>query len=261
MVYQFDDLVYIRGSRIMPWNPVHKMHVYYYLINGLLIDTGPSSLADQAMAFFQTHTIDQVFLTHIHEDHAGMAYWLEENKKVPIYLHPGSVGDALREPELAPYRLDIWGRRRAFTAAPMPDTISTEEYIFDVIDSPGHCPCHKTLFLRDKGWLFSGDLLSVLKPTTVFHEENLSQMIQSIKIIMELPFHTVFCTHTGILSKGRELFTRKLNYLQQIQQRVKALRMKGFSDEDITSQLFPGSKSSDNLLAQDFSSRNIVATL
>jgi len=261
MVFRFQDIEYIQGSREMPWNRPSKMKVYYYLIDGLLIDTGPSSLAEPAMAFFNARPINQVFLTHIHEDHAGMAYWLQENKQVPIYLHPGSVDEALREPELAPYRVDIWGNRPAFKASPAPDTISTGSCFFQVIDSPGHCLHHNVLYEKNKGWLFSGDLLSNLRPTSVFHEENLSQMIISIDKLLALQFDTVFCSHTGILRNGKDLFTHKLSYLLQLQEDVHDLRRRGLSDEEIDRKLFSRPNPLDMELGKDFSSYNMVHTL
>ena len=62
------------------------MKVYLYIVDGLLIDTGPSTLPWESSDFL-IHPIQQVALTHIHEDHAGMAAYLQEKIKVPfIYM-------------------------------------------------------------------------------------------------------------------------------------------------------------------------------
>ncbi|PKM77216.1 MAG: Zn-dependent hydrolase [Firmicutes bacterium HGW-Firmicutes-15] len=261
MLFKFENIVGTYGSREMPWNPPFRMKVYYYLIDGLLIDTGPFSMAAEGIAFFDSHTIKQVFLTHIHEDHAGMAYWLQENKQLPIYIHPDSVEEALIEPDLSQYRLDIWGRRQAFKAEPVSNTIRTDSYVFKVIDSPGHCRKHNSLYEENKGWLFLGDLLNNLTPRSIFFEENLSESILSIRKILCLNFNTVLCPHTGILPNGRELLTRKLNYLLQLQQEIKTLRIKGFTDKEIDGQLFPGPDSISQMTGGDFSSYYIVSTL
>ncbi len=257
----FEDVIYTSSSREMPWNPPFRMNVYYYLVDGLLIDTGPASLAEEAIAFFNAHTIKQVFLTHIHEDHSGMAYWLQANKQVPIYMHPDSVDEALQEPDLLQYRLDIWGRRQAFQAEPVKNTIRTDSYVFRVIDSPGHCRHHNSLYEENKGWLFLGDLLNNLRPKSIFFEENLSESILSIRKILTLNFNTVLCPHSGILPNGKELLTRKLNYLLQLQQEIKALRIKGFTDKEIEGQLFPGPDSISRMTEGDFSPYYIVSTL
>lgn len=261
MSFSYEDMICTKGSREMPWNPENEMDIYYYLIDGLLIDTGPSNLADIAIPFFKSNPIKQVVLTHIHEDHAGMAYWLQQNKQVPIYLHPGSLEEALREPELSTYRLHIWGRRRAFKAAPVPDILYSDKYVFDIIDSPGHYHYHKAVLLRDKGWLFSGDLVTVLRPTSIFRDENLSEMISSIHSILGLPFHTVLCAHTGIHQKGRDLFARKLDYLLGLQKQIRELRVSGLNDSEICQKLFPAAASLNSIIALDFSSLHIVNTL
>lgn len=261
MYFSHDDLIFTKGSREMPWNPGSHMDVYYYCIDGVLIDTGPYNLADVSIPFFKSNPIKQVVLTHIHEDHSGMAAWLQENKQVPIFLHPGSLEEALEEPELAAYRFDIWGRRRAFEAAPVPDNLFSDKYIFDIIDSPGHYRHHKAVFLKEKGWLFSGDLITVLRPTAIFSDENLSQMISSIQNLLSLPFNTVLCAHTGIHKNGRELFTRKLDYLLSLKSQIRELRADGFSDVEICQKLFPQSDSLNSVIASDFSSLRIVATL
>ncbi|MEN6389169.1 MAG: MBL fold metallo-hydrolase [Syntrophomonas sp.] len=261
MYSNHDDLIFTKGSREMPWNPGSCMNVYYYFMDGVLIDTGPSNLADVSIPFFKQHPIQQVVLTHIHEDHSGMAAWLQKNKQVPIYLHPGSLEEALKEPELAAYRIDIWGRRRAFEAAPMPDNLYGDKYIFNIIDTPGHYRHHKAVFLKEKGWLFSGDLITVLRPTAIFSDENLTEMISSIQNLLSLPFNTVLCAHTGIHRNGRDLFTRKLDYLLSLQAQILELRADGLSNVEICQKLFPQSDSLNSVIALDFSSLNIVATL
>lgn len=261
MYSRYDDLIYTQASREMPWNPGNNMDVYYYFIDGLLIDTGPSNLAATAIPFFQSNPIQQVVLTHIHEDHAGMASWLQKHQRVPIYLHPGSLEEALREPELADYRLNIWGRRPAFKAAPIPDSLHGDKYAFDIIDTPGHYRYHKAVFLKDKGWLFAGDLVTVLRPTTIFSDENLTDMISSLQRLLDLPFHTVLCAHTGIHRTGRELFTCKLDYLLALQARIGELRAAGLRDIEICRKLFPQSASLNSVIALDFSSLHIIATL
>ncbi|HWP96517.1 MAG TPA: MBL fold metallo-hydrolase [Syntrophomonadaceae bacterium] len=251
----------MKAIREMPWDPPFIMNVFYYLVDGLLIDTGPSSLASISIGFFNSHTINQVFLTHLHEDHAGMAFWMHENKQTPVYLHPGSIEEALREPDLAQYRLDLWGKRRAFQAVPAPPTISTGKHLFQVIDTPGHCRCHNVLYEQKQGWLFSGDLLTNLKPASVFYEEDLGEMLLSIKKLLDFDIGTVFCTHRGIFNNGRELLVRKLNYLLQLQERIRDLRAQGLNDEDINHRLFPRSNRLEGALGEDFSSYYIVHTL
>ncbi|MGI6420731.1 MAG: MBL fold metallo-hydrolase [Syntrophomonadaceae bacterium] len=261
MKYNWPDIAVWRGMREMPWNRPFMMKVYLYIVDGLLIDTGPSTLARESSDFFNSHPIQQVALTHIHEDHAGMAAYLQEKIKVPFYLHDESIAEALVEPQLSAYRLNFWGRRPAFKAQPMPDVIKCSRYSFQVIDTPGHHPHHKAFLESEQGWLFSGDLLVTIKPRSVFSGENMSAMISSLEKLDKMDFDTVFCSHTGPRNNGRQVLKEKLDYLLGLKDKVQSLRKQGWHDEEIDRYLFPESSPLDNITEGDFSSLNIVSTL
>ena len=250
-----------QGIREMPWKRPFKMSVFLYVVDGLLIDTGSSTLGQESIKFFKENDINQVALTHVHEDHSGMAAWLQEKLNVPIYLHEESIEEAAAEPEFAKYRQEIWGRRPAFRAQPFPEQIETEKYCFQVIDTPGHCKHHKAFLESDQGWLFSGDLLVNTRPRSVFFEENMSEMINSLEKISVLDFDTVFCSHTGISSNGRVLCRQKLDYLLNLRAKVKELRQKGLEDKEIDNRLFPEEDKIRSISDNDFSSYYIVSTL
>ena len=91
---------------------------HLYFVDGLLVDTGPRSLRREIAPFLQTLPIEQVALTHIHEDHCGLASDLA-GRGLPILCPAGSVEEAAREGRLPLYRRLIWGRRPAFPASPL----------------------------------------------------------------------------------------------------------------------------------------------
>jgi len=233
----------------------------WMFIDGLLIDTGSYSLGSESTHFFNENIIEQVALTHIHEDHSGMAAWLQENKNVPIYLHPDSIEEAAVEAEFVSYRLEFWGGRQAFIAKPMPEKIITSRYCFDVIDTPGHYPHHKAFLEKEKGWLFSGDLLVNIRPRSVFYEENMGEMIKSLQKIAELDFDTVFCAHTGILKNGRQLCQQKLSYLLELREEVMVLRKMGIDNTEIANRLFPGEDMANIVSGGDFSVNYLISTI
>ncbi len=250
-----------QGIREMPWTPPFKMNVYLYILDGLLIDTGPSTLSNESIRFFNQNLINQVVLTHVHEDHSGMAAWLQKELNVPVYLHEDSIAEAAVEPEFAGYRLEIWGRRRAFSAQPIPERLETEKYRFQVIDTPGHYKHHKAFLESEQGWLFAGDLLVNIKPKSVFFEENMSEMINSLEKIASLDFDTVFCSHTGISKNGKQLCQQKLEYLLDLRAKVQDLRQQGLEDREIDNRLFPERDMIGVITNREFSSHYIVSTI
>ena len=95
----YEDVIYCQEEVNLFGN---KMSVFLFLVEGLLVDTGPSSLSKENIPFFQGHEIDQVVLTHVHEDHSGMAPWLQENRQIPIFLHKDAIEAASKKAASAP---------------------------------------------------------------------------------------------------------------------------------------------------------------
>lgn len=249
------------GSRETVWNGPLKMSVYVYNVGGLLIDNGPLILAEESKPFFRTYPVEQAALTHLHEDHSGMSSWLQENLHVPIYLHRGSIAEAGVEPDFADYRLKLWGRRKAFQALEMPGRLCADKYCLEAIETPGHLDYHYVFYEKEQGWLFSGDLVVNVKPKSVFHEENMAQVIESIQKVLTLDFDTVFCSHRGVIPNGRQLLECKLDYLLDLQYRVGGLRKKGMTDHQIAKLLFPENTELGRVTEGDFSSYYVVSTL
>ena len=213
--------------------------VFLFLVDGLLVDTGPRCMSEDLIPFFQSHEIAQVVLTHLHEDHSGMAAWLQENRQVPIYLHRDALDAASQQAALPLYRLKLWGERPPFHARNMPAEIRTPHHRFQTIDTPGHCDAHIVLYEEERGWLFTGDVFVTIKQQVAFREENLSLMIESLQALLKLDFETIFCAHTGVQKQGYRLLREKLAFLLELRARVDELAAQGLNPRMIARKLFP----------------------
>ena len=231
-----EDVICCQDEVTLLWS---SLPVSFFLVDGLLVDTGPSALAAKSTVFFKAHEIAQVVLTHVHEDHCGMAGWLQKNKQVPVYIHKNTVTVASGKSTLPLCRLRVWGERLPFRAQAMPEEIVTPNHRFQPIDTPGHCANHVAFYEKDKGWLFTGDVFIRIKQHLAFRGENLAQMIESLKKLLELDFDTVFCAHSGILSCGYRLMEKKLAFLLDLQCQVQALEAQGLTPRQIDRKLFP----------------------
>jgi len=238
-----------------------EVRVFLYVVDGLLIDSGPQSLAEDTKNYFSSKHIDQVALTHNHEDHSGMAPWLQNNLNVPIYLHPGSIPDAHLVPEYLPYRQEMWGYRYAFEPTTMPEVIKTPLYTFEAIDSPGHCPYHNVFYERNQGWLFTGDLYLGTKLYVCFEDDNMKQTIATLEKLLELDFDTVFCAHAGVIENGKIRMQKKLDFLKNLQNQVNGFRKQGISDEDIDKEIYGFEMPLTELSKGEWSSYNIIHTI
>ncbi|MEA1962139.1 MAG: MBL fold metallo-hydrolase [Bacillota bacterium] len=211
----YQDISIGQGSRSL-LDGKFKIKIFLYVVDGLAIDAGPFSLFKDSSVFYQDNLIDQVVLTHVHEDHSGMAAWLQDVKNVPIYLHQNATSYAKQPGNYKLYRQTMWGERPPFKATPVPAQLSTEKYSFEVIDAPGHANAHNIFHEKNNGWLFTGDLYLGTKQVVAFIDENMAQTIASIQMILRLDFDTIFCAHSGVWENGKELFKRKLEYLQEL---------------------------------------------
>ncbi len=237
------------------------MNVFLYNIDGLLIDTGPIRLKS-SVDFFNSQEINQVAITHIHEDHSGMAWWLQANKNLPIYLNYISHNQAKRKAKLPLYRIISWGKRLPFEPLPYTDIIETNKYSFQILDTPGHAEDHITLYEKQEGWLFTGDLFLSTKEFVCLREENIPQKIKSLQMLVNLDFDTIFCGHSGVHHQnGREKLKKKLDFLLEVQAKTKDLHNKGLIPKEIEKKLFPRKSPVYYVSTGEWSSYNLINSI
>ncbi len=139
----------------------------------VLVETGPESLVDHLEAAVQAQGFDladirDVFVTHVHLDHAGAAWRLARNG-ARIYVHPKGaahladpgrlLGSARRIYGEAMERL--WGRLEPIPPGQIialgdGETVRIGDTALEAIHTPGHAIHHITYRL-DNG-LFTGDV-------------------------------------------------------------------------------------------------------
>lgn len=239
-----------------------KIYVYLYLIDGLLIDTGPKNLFKDSIEFFNNNKIDKIVLTHLHEDHSGMASWLQNNyKNILIYIHSSSVSNSSKKAKIPFYRKIFWGNRLAFNPIPLENEIKTNKYSFQIIHTPGHSSDHIALHEPQQGWLFTGDLFLGKKQVVCMREEVVTQTIESLKKIITLDFDTIFCAHSGVHKNGKELMQYKLDFFLDLQAKVKDLRNQGLSPRSIRKKLYPKVVPITYISCGEWSSYNIINSL
>lgn len=214
------------------------LRVYVFEVDGLLIDTGPRSIFNQFKPIFKTLPIEQIALTHVHEDHSGNAHWWSK-RNIPIYINEKSLAYTGENGKHPLYRRIYWGPRKPFNAKPIPNELKTENYRFQVINTPGHSDDHISLYEESQGWLFTGDLYITQKPKLFLKEESIPKTIESLKRLTELDFEYLYCSHTGKIKDGKQKLQGKLDYLLELQDNVLNLHKEGLTNNQIASKLFP----------------------
>lgn len=234
------------------------MSVYSFFVDGLLIDTGSYSLSQEFQSFFKGIPIEQLALTHSHEDHAGNAAWIQHHKNVPIYIHRDSVNLCAEDGDYPLYRQALWGKRPAFVAQPFGQTLQTNAATWDVIETPGHTTDHLSFYNRETGAMFTGDLFIQPKTKVVLDEENIVHTLASLRKIVNYDFDVVYCCHAGFIVDGRTKIHEKIAYLEDMQGKVKQLFMQGYSVEEITKTIFPRDYPITKVSGEQWSSKHII---
>lgn len=215
-----------------------KLNVYSYVTDGIAIDAGSFSLRNYFHPFFDEHLIDALYLTHIHEDHSGCTSWFQQ-RNIPIYLHHNSIPEANKSGNYPLYRMLFWGKRKAFSPLPVPDTFQSRKNKWQSIFTPGHSADHLAYLNTSTGQLFSGDLFVQVQTKVIMNSESIPQIIESIQKVLSYDFEEVFCNHAGYMKDGKQKLREKLDYLQGIMSEVQQLHKRGLSVKEIQECLFP----------------------
>jgi hydroxyacylglutathione hydrolase len=123
----------------------------------------PGGAVDQVLAEIGRRglTLDQIWITHGHLDHAGGAAEMKEKTGVSII---GPQEEDLFWIEGIPRQGQMYGLPEARTFAPDRwlndgDTVTLGETTWDIIHAPGHTPGHIVFFNRASGFAQVGDVL------------------------------------------------------------------------------------------------------
>ncbi|UAC47238.1 MBL fold metallo-hydrolase [Bacillus aquiflavi] len=103
-----------------------------------------------------------IFLTHAHFDHIGAVDKVREYFNIPVYIHEKEA-DWLVDPKLNGSQLFPVGvliqTKRADKLITKEETITIEEFSFQVFETPGHSPGSVSFYFATEGIVVSGDTL------------------------------------------------------------------------------------------------------
>ena len=235
----------------LPGNPLKILNSYVIKgeLRSLIIDTGFNTPLSEIslQQGLQELNIDlsqtDIFLTHLHADHSGLAcklktktnqvwisepdaailkrsiqddYWdkmlvvqnlmgVPEDKRLMKEDHPG-FAHRLENPE-------------QLTVVKAGEEIEVGGYRFEVLDLKGHTPGHLGLWEQKHGILFSGDhVLSKITPNINYWDlkiDYLGAFLDNLKKLKILPMKIIFPAHRKIIDQPMERIDQLLAHHQE----------------------------------------------
>lgn len=216
------------------------MSVYFYYLNGLLIDTGQHHMQRHALDAIGDLPVHQILLTHHHEDHSGNAAAFQRKTGAPVRGHTIAASKLKKGYRIRLYQHLIWGRTAPVVMASLAAPIQSDPYVLEPVKTPGHSKDHMVFLEKNYGWLFSGDLYIGERIKFFRSDEDIDAQIDSLQKVMRLDFDMLFCGHNPCPKNGKQHLSRKLDFLLSLKQEVVALHRKGYSVGEIIRRLDPG---------------------
>jgi len=254
-ITEHEGVTRIKMSRFPESHPPYC--VCAYLVDGLLIDSGPGATAAELVDFLKDKEVRVLVNTHYHHDHIGGNAALQEKYGVELLAHPAAIGKLRHPPRLYPYQEAIWGETPPSEAKEIGDRVKTPSFQFEVIPTPGHSEDHICLFERSKGWLFAGDLATTTHPRLARTEEDQWQTIASLEKIVALAPRVLFTSPENIITTPATFLPELIRYLKEKGEGITALSRRGLSPAEIASRLF-GEDAIAEITGGQFSSENFV---
>ncbi len=228
----------VEAIRVGRFSRAINTTVLVYRVGDALIDSGPANQWKTLRGFVREKPCKQVILTHHHEDHSGNVIPLQKECGLPVYAPERALPLLAQGYPIQFYRRVVWGKPGLVEVESIPETIEPGGGLrLRPIFSPGHSPDMTCYLEPNRGWLFSGDLFVAALPRYLRSDEDFPRQMESLRNILGYEFATLFCAHRGVVEKGRQAFRRKLEYLESLRGRARALREQGRAVPEITREL------------------------
>jgi len=222
------------------WSPVGKplMTVCLYVIDDLMIDTGQPHMKKEALEIASSHRISKILLTHHHEDHSGNAGDMQKALGAKVFGHKLTSAKMISHRRIMPYQYLVWGRSSRCEVGSLPEeSIEHGDYRFEHIHTPGHAKDHTVYFIKNRGWLFSGDLYLGNKIRYFRSDEQITDQIESLKKVLSLDFDKLFCGHNPVMKNGKKALETKLSFMEDLYGKCLEIWERGVPVEMATREL------------------------
>lgn len=242
-VEQHGSITSIRMARSFLGKPLYWTTAYW--VDGLLIDSGPRCAAPELLRILKQVHVDQIVVTHGHEDNiGGLATLAAHYPKATIYAAPRTI-PLIQQPTLLKlhfYQRFTWGVPEAVTNVTSLDAVGNEvrtlHHHFRVLDTPGHTRDHISLFEPQHHWLFCGDAFIGGHERSCTEEFDLLTTIGTLHTLMSLRPEKLLPASGNVRRAAQTEISEKLEYFRWLTGKVAQLEAAGKTVEQSVIEIF-----------------------
>ncbi|MBN2230375.1 MAG: MBL fold metallo-hydrolase [Candidatus Thorarchaeota archaeon] len=231
-IVQFnEDITCVKTATEQDGNAI--MFVYAFLVRDALFDAGCANAIDEIREFARKNEINDVYITHSHEDHCGCCTVFE--KTASIFATPATQEILRKPPFYGEFFNYVWGQPEPVSdLTDLPKTFSIGDLRFEVVPVPGHTMEMVGFYEPEKKWFFSADAVPLpSKKRIAMPDENIPQMVATMEKILTMDIDILFDSHRGAIHSPQKHIQTRIDYIIEIQQKAKELHESGKSIEEM----------------------------
>lgn len=260
-IQEHGSVTAIRMARTFLGRPLYWTTAYW--LDGLLIDSGPPCLAGELVRVVAQLGVEQIVVTHGHEDHIGGLHALRRRfpqakisaaeATVPLIREPKHLGQQT-------YRRLLWGVPQAVDKVePLGLRVQAGNFSLRVIETPGHSRDHVVFLEAQRRWLFSGDAFIGGRDRAWSPEFEMFGTISSLRALAALHPERLFPGSGHVRRTPLPEIHGKIGQLLTLCRDVAHLDALGMPDDEIIRRLCGGEPSMRFWTGGHFSAGNLIA--
>lgn len=226
-----------------------------------LVETGPATTLPALRAGLEsvgytTADLTDIFITHIHLDHAGgTGYLAQEAPRATVHVHPAGAPHLINPERLWGSATRVYGDRMEMLwggAAPIAAdriatldtdgmTVNAGDYELSVVYTPGHAGNHVVYWHDATRSMFTGDAAGARVPGTGFvcptlapPEVDLLQWQESLDRMVALGPRRLLLTHLGPFTDAATHLAQMSANLERWRELALAVMRAGGGQEELT---------------------------
>ncbi|MEE9245144.1 MAG: MBL fold metallo-hydrolase [Gemmatimonadota bacterium] len=230
--------------------------VYVFRAGPWLIDAGFKNARRALLAWPGLEGASGCLLTHHDEDHTGNAAQLAARGFE--VLAPSRVIERLQPRPIPLYRRLMWGTAAVGPVGPLGDGLRAEGWRLDPVYTPGHSADHYAYHEPDRDLVFSADLYIGRRVPVARPDEDLPQLLASLRRVRNLNPRVMFCAHRGRIARPAESLQAKIDWLEEVISRARELARGGLGVAEIGRRVLGRRGFIDWVSFGEYSRRNLI---